>query len=233
MTPMYTVLRRMCTLLPTVGLLSGMALVGCDSGEDEITNVVPTPVVNTIKDPNFNFTTLRTFAMPDTVAHIVPLTGAPLVVSRDFDRTVLDQVRANLIARGYVQVANPQTVTPDFVVLVAATAATNYDIYKTYTWYPYYGYYSGWGWYAPGFTTDWVLAYPWYTSIGVTSFDRGTYLVTQVPTLSVNPLAKQLSASWAGTATALINSGITTSMVQAAIDQMFTQSPYLTAGPAK
>jgi hypothetical protein len=227
MTPIFTVLRRMCTLLPTLGLLSGMT-VACDD-DDDIINVVPTPVVRTVRDPGFNFANLRTFAMPDTVAHLVPVTGTPLVVSREFDRAVLDQVKANLLARGYTQVTAPQTVAPDFVVLVGATAATNYDVFATYSWYPYYGYYSGWGWYAPGFTSDWTVIYPFYPTVGVTAFDRGTFLVTLVPTVTVNPLVKSLNAEWAGTATSLLDGGITTNMVTAAIDQMFVQSPYLTA----
>lgn len=228
MTPTFTVLRRMCTLLPTIGLLSSMA-VACDDDDDDIT-VVPTPVVRTVRDPSFNFTNLRTFAMPDTVAHLVPATGTPLVVSREWDRTVLDQVKANLLARGYTQVTSPATTAPDFVVLVGATAATNYDVYATYSWYPYYGYYSGWGWYAPGFTSDWTIVYPFYSTVGVTAFDRGTFLVTLVPTVTVNPLGKSLNAEWAATATALLDGGVTENMVRGAVDQMFDLSPYLTAG---
>lgn len=229
MTPMFTVLRRTCILLPTIGMLSGMT-VACDD-DDDIVQVVPTPVVRTVRDPSFDFTRLRTFAMPDTVAHLVPQTGTPLVVSREFDRTVLDQVKANLLARGYTQVTSPATTAPDFLVLVGATAATNYDVFATYSWYPYYGYYSGLGWYTPGFTSDWTLTYPFYTSVGVTAYDRGSFLVTIVPTVTVNPLAKQISAEWAGTATALLDGGISTSDVQSAIDQMFAMSPYLVASP--
>jgi hypothetical protein len=230
MTPMFTVLRRTCILLPTIGMLSGMT-VACGDDDDDIVNVVPTPVVRTVKDPSFDFTTLRTFAMPDTVAHLVPLTGTPLTVSREFDRTVLDQVRANLITRGYREVANPAINQPDFLVLVGATAATNYDLFATYSWYPYYSTYTGLGWYTDGFDTSWTLVYPFYTTVGVTSFDRGTFLVTIVPTLTVNPLAKSIRAEWAGTATSLLDGNITASTVQSAVDQMFTDSPYLVAGP--
>ena len=229
MTPKFTVLRRMCTLLPAVGLLTGMA-VACDD-DDDIIGVIPTPVVRTVRDPAFDFTNLRTFAMPDTVAHFAPLTGTAIAVSREFDRTVLDQVKANLLARGYQQVTTPQTTQPDFVVLVGATATQTYDAYATYSWYPYYGYYSGWGWYAPGFASDWTLVYPFYASVGVTTLERGTFLVTLVPTLTVNPLARQLNAEWAGTATSLLNGGATENLVKAAVDEMFAQSPYLVAGP--
>jgi hypothetical protein len=229
MTPKFTVLRRMCTVLPAIGLLTGMA-VACDD-DDDIVGVIPIPVVRTVRDPAFNFTNLKTFAMPDTVAHLAPLTGTAIEVSREFDRTVLDQVRANLLARGYVQVTNPIQTQPDFVVLVGATATQTYDAYATYSWYPYYGYYSGWGWYAPGFTSDWTLVYPFYASVGVTTLERGTFLVTLVPTVTVNPLARQLNAEWAGSATSLLDGGATENLVKAAVDEMFTQSPYLQAAP--
>jgi len=232
MTPMFTVLRRTCILLPTIGMLSGMT-VACGNDDDDIVNVVPTPVVKVVNDPTFDFTTLRTFAMPDTVAHLVPQNGTPLVVSREFDRTVLDQVRANLISRGYREVANPAVNQPDFIALVGATAATNYDLYATYSWYPYYSTYSGLLWYTPGFDSSWTLVYPFYSTVGVTSFDRGTFLVTIVPTLTVNPLSKSIRAEWAGTATALLDGNVTSTMVQGAVDQMFAQSPYLVAGPIR
>jgi Domain of unknown function (DUF4136) len=233
MTPKFTVLRRMCTLLPAIGLLTGMA-VACDD-DDDIVGVIPTPVVRVANNPAFNFSSLKTFSMPDTVAHFAPLTGTPLAVSRDFDRTVLDQVKANLLARGYVQAANPIQNRPDFVVLVGATATQTYDAYATYSFYPYYGYYSGWGWYTPGFTSDWTIAYPFYASVGVTTLERGTFLVTLVPTapaLAVNPLvAKQFNAEWAGSATSLLDGGATENLVKAAVDAMFAQSPYLVAAP--
>jgi hypothetical protein len=230
MTPMFTVLRRTCILLPTIGMLSGMT-VACGDDDDDIVNVVPTPIVRTVRDPSFNFASLHTFAMPDTVVHLVPQTGTPLVVSREFDRTVLDQVRANLLSRGYTQATNPATTAPDFLVLVGATAATNYDVFATYSWYPYYATYTGLGWYAPGFNSSWTLAYPFYTTVGVTAYDRGTFLVTIVPTKTVNPLAQQISAEWAGTATALLDGNVTATTVQTAIDDMFTMSPYLVASP--
>ena len=65
----------------------------------------------------------------------------------------------------------------------------------------------------------------------MTPIDHGTFLVTIVPTLTVNPLGKQLNAEWAGTATSLLNGGATDNLVKAAVDEMFNQSPYLVAGP--
>lgn len=231
MSSKFTVLRRMCTLLPAIGLLTGMA-VACDD-DDDIVGVIPTPIVRTAANQGFNFTTLRTFAMPDTVAHFNTIAGASSDLSRAFDRTVLDQVRANLLARGYVQVVNPQTTTPDFMVLIGANAASQAIAYQTYSFYPYYGYYTGWGWYAPGLTSDYTLVYPFYSTTDVVTFDRGTFIVTIVPTLTVNPLAKSFSAAWAGSATSLLsaNVNVDAALVRASVDEMFAQSPYLVAGP--
>ena len=219
--------RAVCAAIGVMGLLGG--LVACD-GDDDFTG--PTVGVTTVRDETFDFTRMRTFAMPDTVVHFAPLTGTALEVTRQFDRVALDEVRQNLLLRGYTQVADPSTTRPDFVVLVGSTATTNYDAWVAYPWYGYWGFYSGWGWYTPGFTTSWSLVYPWYPVVGVTAYDRGTMLVTMVPTLSVNPLNTTINASWAGVASALLNGTVTNEVVAAAVDRMFELSPYLTAPAA-
>jgi hypothetical protein len=204
-------------------------LAACNDDND-ITN--PTVGVTAIRDQSFNFTTLHTFAMPDTVLQFVAFTGTPIPVSREFDQTALNEVQANLLARGYTQVTPSEEVRPDFVVLVNSTATENYNAYVTYPWYNSWSFYSGWAWYAPGFTSSWSLVYPWYADVGVTAYDRGTLVVTILPTVTVNPLAQTVSASWAGVATALLNETITSTTVASAIDQMFQLSPYLTASTA-
>lgn len=199
--------------------------MGCGDDDDDITN--PVSVVTAVRDQSFNFSSLHTFAMPDTVVQFAPLTGTPLSVPRTFDQVALDEVRLNLLARGYQETTNPAVNQPDFVVLVSTTATTNYDAYATYPWYGYWGFYSGWGWYAPGFTNSWNLVYPWYPTVGVTSYDRGTLLVTIVPTLTVNPLSQTIKSSWAGVASTLLNGTVTANSVSNAVDEMFALSPYL------
>jgi len=231
--------RRGRALLPMVGLLAGLGgvltIAACDD-DDDINLVIPpvTSVVTTFKDSAFNFTTLHTFAMPDTVVHFDPATGTPLPVSRQFDQTILDRVRADFLARGYTEVADPRTTMPDFVVLVGTTATQNYNAYVGYSWYSTWGFYSGWGWYAPGFNTGWGIVYPWYSYVGVTAYDRGTLIVDLIPTVTVNPLSRNVSSAWAGVATALLGlDNINSTTITAAIDQMFALSPYLTATPLK
>jgi hypothetical protein len=138
------------------------SLAACD---DDITGA--TGVVTAIRDRSFNFATLNTFAMPDTVVQLTAVTGSPIAVSRTCDRTALDQVRANLVLRGYTEVANPRFTKPDFIVLVGSTATTSYDAYVTYPWYDVWGFYPGWGWYAPGFNSTWNLVYPYVPQVAL------------------------------------------------------------------
>jgi len=222
--------RRARGYLPLVGLVAALGITACDDNNDDVVGIpVPTGTVATFRDTTFNFQAIRTFSMPDTVVQFAPVTGSPLDVPRTFDRTILDRVRADFIARGYVEDTDPQATRPDFVVLVGSTATTNYNAFVGYSWYGYWGFYPGWGWYAPGFDTSWGIVYPWYPYVGVTAYDRGTVVVTVIPTLTVNPLNHSVTSAWAGVATALQNGTITTTIVNNAIDEMFRQSPYLTA----
>jgi hypothetical protein len=224
---------RARAILPSLALLAGAGLAGCDDKNDILAVITPvqTVVVTTFKDPVFDFATLHTFSMPDTVIHFDPLTGTPLSVTRQFDATALQAVRQNLLARGYTEVTAGAGITPSFVVLVGATATENYNAFVGYSWFNVWGFYNGWAFYAPGFDNSWGIVYPWYPTSGVTAYARGTLVTTIIPTLTINPLAKNISAAWAGVATSLLNDGVTAAGVTAAVNQMFVQSPYLTATP--
>lgn len=224
--------RRARAFLPTIAVLVGsVGFAACDS-DDDIVAINPVPIVTTFNDASFNFSTLKTFAMPDTVVHFNPLTGTPLAVTREFDRVALNQVRADLLARGYVQVTAASGVTPSFVILVGTTATDNYNAFVGYPWFGTWGFYSGWAFYAPGFDTSWGIVYPWYTTTGVVAYGRGTLIVDMIPTgPTINPLAKTIRSVWAGVATSLLDGTITAAGVSAAIDQMFALSPYLVAAP--
>lgn len=208
-----------------VGALAGLGACGDD--DDNFVTPIVTGGVVTFKDSTFNFATLHTFKMPDTVVHFVPATGVPIDPSRQFDATILARVRADFLARGYLEVTDP-AVTPSFVVLVGTTATTNFNAFAGYSWFGVWGFYPGWAFF-PGFNTSWGIVYPWFPVVGVTAFDRGTLIVDLIPTASINPLNRTIQSAWTGVATALLNGTITTDVVNAAIDEMFRQSPYLTA----
>lgn len=221
---------RTTALVVGFGMLSGVAACG---DKLEVVSPIPIASVTTFHDTTFDFTTLNTFAMPDSVVHLAPLTGTPLDVTREFDNVALQQVRQNLLARGYVEDTTAGTLA-NFVVLVGATATTNYNAFVGYPWFTVWGFWPGWNEFTQGnFDTSWTIKYPWFGVVGTTAYDRGTLIVDLIPTVTVNPLDKSIRSEWAGVATSAVAEGssITASQVQAAIDQMFNLSPYLVAGP--
>jgi hypothetical protein len=204
------------------------ALAACGDDESNLIFVPGQPVgVTTLHDASFDFTTLRTFVMPDTVVHLAPASGAALPVSRSFDAAALAQVRANLLSRGYVEAA-PGTEA-DFVVLVGATAAVHYNAWVGYNVGGVWGFFPSWD--IPGFDASWNIVYPWFPAVGATSFNSGTLIVDIVPTRLATPAAHTVQSVWAGIAATLLTGSVTTAQVTGAIDQMFAQSPYLVAGP--
>lgn len=229
-TPPRSVAWRTTALAVGMGMLTGIAACG---DKLEVVSPLPLGAVTTFHDSSFDFTKLTTFAMPDTVVHLAPITGTPLEVTRQFDQAALQQVRQNLLSRGYTEDTTAGTVAT-FVVLVGATATTNYNAFVGYPWFNLWGFWPGWHDFAQGnFDNSWTIVYPWFGVVGTTAYDRGTLIVDLIPTLQVNPLDKSIRSAWAGVATAAVSdpANITESMVRAAIDQMFTLSPYLVAGP--
>jgi hypothetical protein len=224
--------RRASTLLAAiavVGVIGGMA--AC-SDDDDI--IIPAGSVTTFADSSFDFTTLHTFAMADTVAHLVNVGVNPVPVTDAFDATILSQVRTDLLARGYTEV-DAKVTRPDFEVLTGVSASDNYNAFIGGNWFAYWGTSPIWGWLPGGVDPSWTIIYPWFRPGAIVTFQRTTLLVTIVPTTPiVNPLLaqKEIRAAWAGVATSLLGQqNITQATVQNAINIMFQQSPYLTNTP--
>lgn len=226
--------RRIALLSSAIPLIA--LLTGCeDVPTGAVSVTIPSaPVQNvavtTFFDPSFNFTALRTFAMPDTVMHLSPVIGTPTPVSRQNDNTVLNQVRQNFLARGYTEITNPRSVRPDFMVLVGATAVQNHVAFVSYSWFSTWGFYEGWNSVSSAFDQTWGIIYPWASVSGVRSYERGTIIVDLIPVLMVQPLDRSIRAAWSGVAAAILNGSVPPSAIDNAIDEMFRQSPYLRSG---
>ena len=221
--------RRGSTLLAAIAVVGLFGAMAACSDDDDI--IIPAGSVTTFADSSFDFTTLHTFAMPDTVAHLANVGVNPVPVTDAFDQTILAQVRADLLARGYTEV-DARTTRPDFEVLTGVSASDNYNAFITANWFTYWGSSPVWGWLPGGVDPSWTIIYPWFNPGTVVTFQRTTLIVTIVPTLPVvNPLLAQreLRAAWAGVATSLLGQqNISQANVQNAINIMFQQSPYLT-----
>lgn len=218
------------TVVPMAGMFGSLIIAGACDDTNNVTTPVITAAVTVFKDSAFDFTTLRTFAMPDSVVQLTSITAVPGVVQRQFDRVVLDEVRADFLARGYVQIPDPQIVQPDFIVLVSVATNNGFNAFVGFPWFSVWGFSPVWRWFTnPGFDSSWGIVFPWFRTAGSTSFPRGTLIVEIIPTSTVNVGSKTITAVWAGVATGLIGPDFTSVTVTAAIDRMFQLSPYLTA----
>jgi len=222
--------RRGSTLLAAIAVVGVFGAMAACSDDNDI--IIPASSVVTFADSSFDFTTLHTFALADTVAHLTNIGVNPVATTTAFDQTILSQVRADLLARGYTEIAEPSAVRPDFVVLTGVSASDNYNAFITANWFTYWGTSPIWGWLPGGVDPSWTIIYPWFNPGAVVTFQRTTLILTIEPTLPVvNPLLaqKELRAAWAGVATSLLGQeNITQANVQNAINIMFQQSPYLT-----
>lgn len=196
------------------GLLAATVLLSCYPG-DELT-VSETDTVVTLFDKTVDFGTLSTYAMPDTVIHLVA-EGDRDDVSRAYDDEVLASIASNMEAMGFTQ-ETPDNA--DVHVLVAATVQ-DYVGYAYYGWYwdYWYGYPPSWGW------------YPWYPSGGVTySYSVGTILITMTQPQRTDASGERVPPIWSAGLNGLADKGTNAQRIERGIDQAFAQSKYLGEG---
>jgi len=209
-------------------LASSLFVSACED-DDDLVGPQLIGAVEAFRDPNADFAAPTTFALVDSVVHLAPFVqnGVTLSVSRAHDQAVIDRVRLNLLARGYVEETDALNNGADMYVLIGASAQENFQAWVTYPWYTWYGFY-GFEPVATPYDASWAIVYPWSgAAVSITSFDRGSLVVTVVgggP--QINPLAKQINAMWAGVAVAVLNGTVTQDVMLAAIDEMFIESPY-------
>jgi len=206
-------------LLVPVGLLLCAAMYGACTPGSEIT-ASESDVVVTVYDNDFDFGSVKYYAMPDT---IIILTADPddpgdPLISAENEQRILNLVRDNFAKRGYARVdTNDAQNPPQFGVVVSAAAVDNYNVYSYYPWYPW----GGWGYY-------W-----WYypPTVGVSyAFTLGTLFVQMGEFASFDPDASDpKKAYWMAAQNGVLNdtSANLERRFTDGINQMFKQSPYL------
>jgi len=204
-------------LAATALALAAAAALGlsCYPG-DELT-VADTDMVITLFDQKADFASKLTYAMPDTVIHLVG-EGQDDDVSRAYDATVLDQIVSNMDRLGFTRVTDPATA--DVFMLTAATV-TDYTGYAYYGWYwdYWYGYPPGWGW------------YPWYPSYGTTySYSLGTILIVMSDPSAADAGEERVPPIWSAALNGYADKASNTQRIKNGVDQAFAQSQYLGAG---
>lgn len=203
-----------------VAWAAALLLAGCYPGGAE--TVEDLDSVTTQHDPSASFSTLRTYALPDTIQEVASKGGHPLPMDHSYDTQILARVAANLDAIGLRRV-DPATETADVEVLVTFTATR----YTEYTSYPFYDVWPGWDGF-DGYDASWGIAYPG-SSGSATVLDAGSLRMEMLDQRTANPSTRQLTAIWTASVDGVL-AGDNASIVQRiekGIDQAFAQSSYL------
>lgn len=167
-----------------------------------------TDIVYTNYDDQFDFASRGTYSIPDKIVNItgnIIVGEDPEFVKEPFNTQMLQKMEDNMMKLGWTKVEDPTDA--DLVLFPAVwTNTTVYYFYDYWCWY--YPYYCGWGW-----------GYP-----SVSSYTTGTLLMTLVADGDdyITP-----DRVWTAAANGLLSGAYNVSRVNRAIDQAFTQSPYL------
>jgi hypothetical protein len=192
--------------------LSGLVLGGCYPNGPDYTEDLD--VVYTNFDPDFDFQSRNTYAMPDKIV-------VDIDIDNDGDTTleymkniyadpILARIEANMTSAGWTRVDISET--PDVLLTLAGMSSTTYFYSYWYDWW-YGGWYGGWGWYYP----------PYYT---VSSYTTGSFIMTMADPNVDNPINRSPTA-WLVAMNGLLTGGGNVNRVLDGIDQAFEQSAYL------
>ena len=187
----------------------GLTLLSCYPG-DEL-NPSDTDIVATFRTPDFDFATVQTYAMPDSVAH----SDGSTVIHQEgpYDQQILTRVAAGLDAVGFTRVTDPNTAD---VLVVNYSTTTEWVAGGCYDYW-YYGWYYPYGGYC----------YPTYYT-----YETGTVVTLMLDRASGTPTTAPTTL-WASAINGLTtgqSSASITQRINTNIDQAFAQSPYLGDG---
>jgi hypothetical protein len=190
-----------------------------DSG---LTSVSDYDVVITTYVPGADYGGLRTYAMPDSVAHVIDADNPPEDVTRDFDDVILATVEEQLQLLGYLEEPDPENTRPDIFVPVTVTVSMHAGIY--YEWYPVWDWYPWW----PGWGSGWETWYP----VGNTyTYASGTIFIDMWDVKNADEDSMTVPVIWNAAINGLLSDtpGGIEDRIVASIRKAFEQSPYLGA----
>jgi hypothetical protein len=204
-------------------LLLPSLFAGCYPQGPEYTEELDLVYTNYSKE--FDFTSKKTYSMPDSVIKITgdvfndpDGNGKPSFMSPAYSVPLLAQVKQNMSANGWTLVN--QSAKPDVVLLPSTMTTTN--IYYYYDWYYWDWWYTGcnpyWGWYYPG----------WYYPAYVTGYRSGSIFIQMIDSKTAVG-ADNVPVVWSCILNGLAegSSADLITRAQMGVDAAFAQSPYL------
>lgn len=209
-------IRRYFVLGGALILLAAVIFISCYPGDELTVSDVDTVV--TLFDKNADFKSDSTYAMPDSVLHIVP-DGERDDISRAYDDDILSDIADNMATLGYTRVSDPAAANVH--VLPAVNVRDYTGVAYTGGWWNYwYGYYPPyWGW------------YPYYPSGGVTyEYSVGTLFILMMDPTKTTVDDKPVPPIWIAACNGLADKSSNAKRIANGINQAFQQSKYLGEG---
>jgi len=212
---------------PKAGILAGLALAlvlglaACYPGGPE--NLGEIGIVVTFKNPQGNFSGLKTFAMEDTVMALVdPNDSSSVPIDPRYNPAILGEIQTQLDNAGFTRIDDPDNGAnkPDVWISVGAVESETWVYW--YSW-PYYGGYPGWGGYYPPY-------------VGSASFQQGTIIWLMHDLRNVDDPSDadaEPPLNWIGGLNGAIQNSTTDTKIRNGIKQAFAQSPYIVGHSTK
>jgi hypothetical protein len=198
-------------IISLVAILGGLFLWGCYPSGPTYTEDLD--LVLTHHNPDYDFASKGTYAMPDV---IIKITGKvigegelPETIKDVYASQILQHIADNMESLGWTRVA--LDASPNVFLVPAAWETTTITYYYDY-WYWW------WGGYYP--------YYPYYPPVYAYSYTTGTLLMNiQDPTLAGTN--GNMIPQWTGALNGVMNDVYNDPRMTRLIKQAFDQSPYL------
>lgn len=184
-------------------------------------------IVVTYHNTDFDFSTIHYYYLPDTINVIVDK-GQEGSVNHKYDNIILEQIRTNLNALGWVESPDSTHLNDAVSVLVSMFNTDYYTVY-TYPWYDYwYWYWDPWFyWKAP---TSYYPYYPWNPGYAYYSYTSGTIVIEMAYMGDIHSpsVSSTIPIEWVGVLNGIVdNTSSNLARIKEGINQSFQQSSYL------
>ncbi len=172
--------------------------------------------------PGSDFKQYNTFYLPDSiiVASDKPSDGTSLTGANA--NKVINNVAANLKARGYVQVFDRDSADLGVPITLVKNLQIYTDYYYPGYWWGYPGYPGGGYWGCPG------CGY-WYPGYATYAYSTGTVIIEFLDLKNMQ--SDQINVIWNAVIGSIYNGSTAATETVKATDQAFEQSPYITNLP--
>ena len=201
-------------------IISAILLTGCFTPDQDVF-VEDLDLVVVDYDEDFDFNAPQTFFMPDSISRVQDSNDGDDDIGR-YDDEILDEIRTNMLAKGFTEVAEVDVENADVVLLVSAVRTNTYIIgnpcfwgcWGWYPWPPSWGWGPGWGWPYPP------------TIVG--SYSKGTIFINMIDP-NAPSTGQELNQVWLGAVNGLLQGSDENILrrVSSLIDRAFELSPYL------